>query len=95
MWSRSLRIMWLTRWNPFMFLRKYYNSDSYKIAPFISLVSFAHMAVDAACAFLLLSLLGFYDNPLVALLLYNGVAFALQAPLGWVIDKWFHQLAAI
>ncbi len=79
-----------------MFLRKYYNSDSYKIAPFISLVSFAHMAVDAACAFLLLSLLGFYDNPLVALLLYNGVAFALQAPLGWVIDKWFHpKLAAM
>ncbi len=69
---------------------------SYKIVPFITLVSFAHMAVDAACAFLLLSLLGFYDNPLVALLLYNGVAFALQAPLGWVIDKWFHpKLAAM
>ena len=56
-------------------------SNTYKIAPFITLVSVAHLAVDAACAFLLLSLLGFYDNPLLALLLYNGVAFALQAPL--------------
>lgn len=71
-------------------------SNSYKIVPFITLVSVAHMVVDAACAFLLLSLLDFYDNPLVALLLYNGVAFALQAPLGWVIDKWFNpKLAAI
>jgi len=79
-----------------MFLRKSYNSDTYKIAPFITLVSVAHMAVDAACAFLLLSLLSFEVNPLLALLLYNGVAFALQAPLGWLIDTWFHpKLAAM
>lgn len=71
-------------------------SNTYKIAPFITLVSVAHLVVDAACAFLLLSLLGAYDNPLLALLLYNGVAFALQALLGWLIDKWLHpKLAAM
>lgn len=52
------------------------------------------MAVYAACAYLLLSMLGVCDSPFLALLLYNGIVFALQAPLGWLIDKWFHPKPA-
>lgn len=60
----------------------------FKVTPFISFYGFAHMAVDAACAFLMLAVLRFSDsNAIIAMLTYNSIAFVLQAPLGVLIDK--------
>lgn len=59
----------------------------FRIAPFIILYSTAHLLVDAACAFLLLGIFNFSDQTILALLLYNGLAFVLQAPFGYLIDK--------
>lgn len=70
-----------------MYPKNYYKSKTFKTAPFISLVAGAHLVVDAACAYLLLGVLNLSGNVLLALLLYNSMAFVLQAPLGWLIDK--------
>lgn len=60
----------------------------FKIAPFISSYAIAHMAVDAACAFLMLGVLRFNgSNTVLAMLTYNALAFVFQAPLGLLIDK--------
>jgi MFS transporter, FSR family, fosmidomycin resistance protein len=60
----------------------------FRVTPFISFYGFAHMAVDAACAFLMLAVLRFSDsNAIIAMLTYNSIAFVLQAPLGLLIDK--------
>lgn len=61
---------------------------NFKIAPFISSYSIAHMAVDAACAFLMLGVLRINgSNAILAMLIYNGLAFVFQAPLGLLVDK--------
>jgi len=68
----------------------------FRITPFITLYSFAHLAVDAACTFLLLSVLELNNYLIVSLLLYNALAFVLQAPVGFIIDKALNpKLAAI
>jgi len=54
------------------------------------------MAVDAACAFLLLGVLELNDQIIVSIILYNAFAFVLQAPFGFIIDKALNPtLAAI
>ena len=63
------------------------DKSSLRIAPFITLYSFTHLAVDAACAFLLLGVLELNDFLILSLLLYNATAFVLQAPFGYLIDK--------
>ncbi|MDR2954880.1 MAG: hypothetical protein LBV43_07360 [Prevotella sp.] len=73
-----------------------YSEKSFQIVPFISLYSFTHLVVDAACAFLLLGVLDIHDHPILSILLYNAIAFVLQAPLGFLIDKGLSpKLAAI
>jgi len=68
----------------------------FRLTPFITLYSFAHLAVDAACAFLLLGVLELNNYLIVSLLLYNALAFVLQAPVGFIIDKALNpKLAAI
>ena len=63
------------------------DKSSLRIAPFITLYSFTHLVVDAACAFLLLGVLELNDFLILSLLLYNATAFVLQAPFGYLIDK--------
>jgi FSR family fosmidomycin resistance protein-like MFS transporter len=60
---------------------------SLKIIPFISLYALAHLAVDAACAYLLLGVLDLTSNALLSMLIYNAAAFVFQAPAGLLIDK--------
>ena len=64
-----------------------YSDRIFRIAPFITLYSFAHLAVDAACAFLLFGVLELNGYVILSLILYNAGAFALQAPLGFIVDK--------
>jgi len=59
----------------------------FRITPFITLYSFTHLAVDAACAFLLLGVLKLNDYVIVSMIIYNVAAFVLQAPFGFIIDK--------
>ncbi len=71
------------------------NEKSFNIIPFITIYTIGHLAVDAACAFLLLGVLE-YSDVIIAMLIYNSIAFVLQAPLGFLIDKAFKpKLAAI
>lgn len=63
------------------------SGKSFRIAPFITLYSFAHLAVDASCAFLLLGILELKSHAILSMLLYNGIAFVMQAPIGYIIDK--------
>jgi len=72
------------------------SSRLFRVTPFITLYSFAHLAVDAACAFLLLGVLELNNYLIISLLLYNALAFVLQAPIGFMIDKALNpKLAAI
>ena len=64
-----------------------YSNRSFRITPFIALYSFAHLAVDAACAFLLLGVLELDGHVILSIIFYNASAFVLQAPLGFIIDK--------
>lgn len=56
---------------------------------FIPVYSVAHFLVDTACAFLLLGVLEIKDA-ILAMLLYNAFAFVLQAPFGYLIDKYLN-----
>jgi MFS family permease len=56
---------------------------------FITVYSIAHFLVDTACAFLLLGVLEIKDA-IQAMLLYNAFAFVLQAPFGYLIDKYLN-----
>ncbi len=58
----------------------------FNLPAFISVYSIAHFLVDAACAFLMLGVFDF-ENPIFAMLLYNALAFAMQAPFGYLVDK--------
>lgn len=72
------------------------SEKSFRIIPFILLYSFTHLVVDATCAFLLLGVLDIHDHVILSLILYNFIAFVLQAPFGFLIDKGLNpKLAAI
>lgn len=58
-----------------------------RIAPFVGSYALAHLVVDAACAFLVLGVLDIGGQPILSLLIYNGLAFVLQVPLGVLVDK--------
>lgn len=59
------------------------------LSRFITVYSVAHLLVDTACAFLLLGVLELNDA-ILAMLLYNAFAFVLQAPFGYLIDKYLN-----
>lgn len=71
-----------------------YSEKSFRIVPFISLYSFTHLVVDAACAFLLLGVLDIHNHIILSLFLYNVIAFVLQAPFGFLIDKGLNPKSA-
>lgn len=60
---------------------------------FVSLGAFAHFLVDAACCFLILSM-DAVENPIMIFLVYNALAFVMQAPFGWCIDVFFRPNVA-
>lgn len=63
---------------------------------FISICAATHFVVDASCAFLFLNSVAFNDNIILCMLLYNALAFAFQAPFGYLIDRGVNpQLAAL
>jgi MFS transporter, FSR family, fosmidomycin resistance protein len=67
-----------------------------RAATFIGSYALVHLAIDAACAFLLLGVLDLGNQFVITLLAYNALAFVLQAPLGLLIDKWLNpKLAAL
>ena len=73
-----------------------YSDKFSQITPFITTYAIAHLLVDAACAFLFFGILEFSGNIILFMLLYNGIAFVLQAPFGYLIDKALNpKLAAI
>lgn len=53
----------------------------------LCIYSFAHAVVDASCILLLLSGINAQMNLLFYVILYNVLAFGLQAPFGWISDK--------
>jgi len=68
----------------------------FRITPFITLYSLSHLVTDASCAFLLLGVLDLNEHLILSLILYNALAFVLQAPIGYLIDKMFNpKLLAI
>ena len=71
-----------------------YSDKPFRIIPFITLYSLTNLTVDAACAFLLLGMLNLGDHIITSMLLYNGFAFVLQAPFGFIIDKALNPKAA-
>lgn len=73
-----------------------YSDKLSQITTFISVYAVAHFIVDTACAFLLLGVLDLHENIILSMLVYNAIAFVLQAPLGFLIDKVLNpKLAAI
>ena len=53
----------------------------FRLTPFITLYSFSHLIVDAACAFLLFGVLELNDYIICSLILYNASAVTLIAIL--------------
>ena len=58
----------------------------------LSILSFAHFAVDFACALLCLRFVSLQPDLHMHLLLYNFCAFALQMPLGLLLDRFSHGM---
>lgn len=66
-----------------------HHDKTFILSRFITVYSIAHFLVDAACAFLLLGVVAIEDA-ILAMLLYNASAFVLQAPFGYLIDKYLN-----
>lgn len=67
-----------------------------KKALFVGTYAFAHLVVDAACAFLMLNVLDSSQHLIVSLLIYNALAFVLQVPIGYMVDAFLQpKLAAL
>lgn len=66
-----------------------HQDKTFILSRFITVYSITHFLVDAACAFLLLGVLEIKDA-ILAMLLYNAFAFVLQAPFGYLIDKYLN-----
>lgn len=72
------------------------NNRTSVIACFLVVYGLCHALVDASCAFLLLGAVDIRSGLLSYIILYNALAFVLQVPLGWLLDKYEQpKLAAI
>jgi MFS transporter, FSR family, fosmidomycin resistance protein len=58
-----------------------------RIILYLSVFGLTHLLVDASCLILILGGIDAGDNLLTYVLLYNILAFGLQMPFGWVIDR--------
>lgn len=66
------------------------------ISYFLVVYGMCHALVDASCAFLVLGAIDVKTGLLPNIILYNALAFVLQVPLGWLLDKYKRpKLAAI
>jgi FSR family fosmidomycin resistance protein-like MFS transporter len=61
-----------------------------KVASYLLVYGFAHALVDAACIVLLLGGIDVRGDLLTYLIIYNLLAFGLQLPFGWMLDR-IHQ----
>ena len=57
------------------------------LTKYLVVYGLVHALVDAACILIILSGIGIRSDLLTYILLYNVLAFGLQLPFGWVIDK--------
>ncbi|WP_297096629.1 MFS transporter [uncultured Draconibacterium sp.] len=75
---------------------KIQSSSTSVITNFLIVYGLCHALVDASCAFLLLGAVDVRSGLLSYIILYNALAFVLQVPLGWLLDKYEQpKLAAI
>lgn len=58
-----------------------------KITVYLLIYGFTHMLVDASSIYLMLGLIDVRDELPFFILLYNLLAFGLQLPLGWLLDR--------
>jgi len=58
-----------------------------KIATYLLVYGFAHALVDASCIILLLGGIDVKGDLLTYILIYNLLAFGLQLPFGWILDR--------
>src|SRR5659263_684987 len=83
-----LRILWELRrlWRPSRMNNRLRSSVSVNV----SIFGVGHALIDAACAVVIFSLPGMKalspDVLFAIIILYNGLAFAMQAPLGFLAD---------
>ncbi|WP_430972085.1 hypothetical protein [Sunxiuqinia rutila] len=64
-----------------------HSAKFFPLTTFVTTYAIAHLVVDAACAFLFIGVLEFSEHIVFSMLLYNALAFVLQAPFGLLIDK--------
>lgn len=58
-----------------------------KVATYLLVYGFAHALVDASCIILLLGGIDVKGDLLTYILIYNLLAFGLQLPFGWILDR--------
>jgi FSR family fosmidomycin resistance protein-like MFS transporter len=63
------------------------NLKPLKITAFLFIYGLTHLLVDASCVLLLLGGIDAGGDLLTYLVLYNVLAFGLQLPFGWLVDK--------
>ena len=61
-----------------------------KVVTYLVVYGFAHALVDASCILLLLGGIDVKGDLLTYILIYNLLAFGLQLPFGWILDR-IHQ----
>jgi MFS transporter, FSR family, fosmidomycin resistance protein len=58
-----------------------------KVSQYLVVYGFSHAIVDASCIILILGGIDVKADLMTYILLYNMLAFGLQLPFGWIIDK--------
>ena len=60
------------------------------VAVFLSVYGLSHALIDASCVFLLLGAIDVREQLLFYIVLYNALAFGLQVPFGFYLDKYVY-----
>lgn len=60
------------------------------VAVFLTVYGLSHALIDASCVFLLLGAIDVREQLLFYVLLYNALAFGLQVPFGFLLDKYVY-----
>jgi MFS transporter, FSR family, fosmidomycin resistance protein len=67
------------------------NNRTSDVAYFLMVYGLCHALVDASCAFLVLGAIDSQGDLWFNILLYNALAFCLQVPFGFLLDKYGHS----
>ena len=62
-------------------------SRSFEITSFLIVYGLGHAIVDASCAYLVMGVIDFKEDFWFNVILYNALAFGLQLPFGYILDK--------